>query len=140
MTICAPKLQGHACTRILYKGYEISIAMDDSCGAFNDYSRSSIAVFDENGADVTVGFFTEPRQLYIDGTAENLIAIFAKIDELSAPEQSPERWVLSYPRKGRSQYVGPFPTEQAAFDFPIESDVCSVSRLYTPEQDMEYDD
>lgn len=133
MTIWAPKFHGQACTKIPYKGYEISISMDDSCGAMASYSRSSIAVF--RGAD-NVSHLFHGRE---NATAENLIAIFNKIDELEGGEQ-PELWVLSYPRKGKSQYVGPFATKQDALDFPIESDVCSVSRLYTPEQDMEYDD
>lgn len=83
MSIWAPKLQGHACTKIPYKGYEISIAMDDSCGAYDHYSRSNIAVF--KGADCVSHLFFADAAAQCEATAENLITIFARIDELEAP-------------------------------------------------------
>lgn len=33
-----------ACTKIIYKGFEISIAMDDSCGRMSDLTRADIRV------------------------------------------------------------------------------------------------
>lgn len=83
MTIWAPKMQGQACTKIPYKDYEISIAMDDSCGVMEIYGRSSIAVFDGHGDDVSSWFWATPDQRMIDATAENLIAIFSRIDQKS---------------------------------------------------------
>lgn len=77
MTIWAPKLHGHACTKIPYKGYDISIAMDDSCGAMNSYSRSRIAVYKDGSL---LQFFGNSAEC--DATAENLKVIFARIDEL----------------------------------------------------------
>jgi hypothetical protein len=53
--IWSPKIANgtqQACCKIPYKGYEISIAMDDSCGAYDSLSRSSICVF-RDGEDVT---------------------------------------------------------------------------------------
>lgn len=85
MTIWAPKLQGHACTKIPYKGYEISIAMGDSCGAFAEYSRSSIAVFHTTQGKHCVSHLFFDGAVECDATAENLIAIFKKIDELETP-------------------------------------------------------
>lgn len=80
MSIWAPKMQDQACTKIPYKGYEISIAMDDSCGVMEVYGRSGIVVF--KGADcVSHLFFDGAAQC--DATAENLIAIFSRIDGLT---------------------------------------------------------
>lgn len=57
------------------------------------------------------------------------------------PPEHQGQWVLSYPdSKGRNRNVGPFPSRQDALDFPIDSDVCSVSPLYAPQEDMEFDD
>lgn len=83
MNIWAVKLTGHACTRIPYKGYEISIAMDDSCGTFDHYYRSSIAVY-LGEKYVTEQFFVRPFQSYLEATGEELKRIFAKIDELTS--------------------------------------------------------
>jgi hypothetical protein len=72
--------------KIPYKGYEISIAMDDSCGTMKDWARSDIRVFvaDRNnvnfGKDVSEQFFLgDSNMLY--GDAETLLHIFKKIDE-----------------------------------------------------------
>lgn len=81
MTIWAPKMQGRVCTKIPYKGYEISIAMDDSCGVMEVYGRSSIAVF-RGPDDVTPMFYTRGDQTMLDATAETIKLIFAKIDEM----------------------------------------------------------
>lgn len=83
-TIWAPKLAGSACTKIPYKGYEISIAMDDSCGVMEDYRRSSICVFrDCDGENVTLMFSPEGRH-ELPADAETLQQIFLKIDGLTA--------------------------------------------------------
>lgn len=79
--IWAPKgMTRSACTKIPYKGYEISIAMDDSCGAMKDYGRSDIRVFcDATAEDVSDKFYMEGcAMLY--GDAETLKHIFAVID------------------------------------------------------------
>jgi len=72
---------GSACTKIPYKGYVISIAMDDSCGAFPDYRRSSLSVF-HNGAIVT-DLFGTGKYASLPADAETLKAIFYKIDALT---------------------------------------------------------
>ena len=79
-SIWSPKgMTQSACCKIPYKGYEISIAMDDSCGAFEHYSRSDIRIFrDYDDKDVTSFFWR------VDGnccaTASNLKYIFSMID------------------------------------------------------------
>lgn len=75
----AKGLRDCACCKIPYKGYEISIAMDDSCGALADYSRSNIRVWrDFDGSDVTAEFYKVSD--HCDATAENLKHIFSMID------------------------------------------------------------
>jgi len=78
--IWAPKgMTCSACTKIPYKGYEISIAMDDSCGTLEDYSRSDIRVYrDYDGKDVTEDFY-KGCEVCI-ATADNLKSIFSMID------------------------------------------------------------
>lgn len=49
-------------------------------------------------------------------------------------------WILSYPHESGGRCVGPFPTKQAALEHPIESDVCSVSPLFSPQEDLEGDE
>jgi hypothetical protein len=77
--IWAPKGMGtrSACCKIPYKGYEISIAMDDSCGALPNFSRSDIRVYRESDDVDVTGRFTD-HMLY--GDAETLKSVFATID------------------------------------------------------------
>ena len=62
-------------TRILFCGYEISIAMDDSCGVLQDLARVDIRVFDRNNEDVTDQF------RYPLGTAAGLYALMQEISK-----------------------------------------------------------
>lgn len=79
--IWAMKVTGYACTKIPYKGYEISISMDDSCGALPVYARSNIAVW-HGGRNVTHNLFGEETYGILPADAENLKMIFEKIDHL----------------------------------------------------------
>ncbi len=73
------------CTKIPYKGFEISISMDSSFGP-GDLNRSNILIFEEpgsmSGRDVTYKFFPkelkEQGMLYGDGNT--LKAVFRRID------------------------------------------------------------
>ena len=72
---------GHACTKIVLKGYEISIAMDDSCGCLNKYGRVDVKVF-KNDEDVTKQFFPESEYIQpING--EILLDLMNQIVELT---------------------------------------------------------
>lgn len=79
--IWAPKgMYKAACCKIPYKGYEISIAMDDSCGGMSYYGRSDIRVWcDATGEDVSDKFHMEGCSM-LYGDAETLKHIFAVID------------------------------------------------------------
>lgn len=79
-SIWAPKgMDNVVCCKIPYKGYEISIAMDDSCGVLRDYSRSDICVLREyDGMDVTEQFYKASGTCI--ATADNLKHIFTQID------------------------------------------------------------
>lgn len=83
--IWSPKIENsmhQACCKIPYKGYEISIAMDDSCGVFDTLRRSDIRVFrDYDGKDVTENFYGSSNPVCY-ATAENLQHIFSQIDML----------------------------------------------------------
>jgi hypothetical protein len=46
---------GQANTKIEFKGYQISIAMDDSCGTMEHYSRTDIRIY-HGDSDVTENF------------------------------------------------------------------------------------
>ena len=71
---------GHACTKILFKGYEISLVMDDSCGCLNHYGRVDVRVF-KNDEDVTKEFFPKHEGCeYING--EILFDLMTKINNL----------------------------------------------------------
>lgn len=59
--------------------------------------------------------------------------------DATATSTTQRMWVLHYPHESGSRCVGPFPTKQAALDHPIESDVCSITPLVTPEYDLEND-
>lgn len=71
---------GSACTKIPYKGYDISIAMDDSCGAMADYRRSSVAVY-KDGV-FAAALFGDGPCVDLPADAETLKAIFYKIDAM----------------------------------------------------------
>ena len=82
-----------ACTKIVYKGYEISLAMDDSCGARPHLSRTALSVFDKNDGEnnITKIFMSDEEKEYLtDGeyaeiynpTLETLCNIKIKIDEI----------------------------------------------------------
>lgn len=72
---------GHACTKILLKGHEISIAMDDSCGCMSHYGRVEVRVFKDN-VDVTKQFFPKHEGCeYING--EILLDLMNQIVELT---------------------------------------------------------
>ena len=68
-------LERRANMKIPYKGFEISIAMDDGLGAFKNYHRSDLIIVDDYGV-VRTDRFTDDTQ----ATAENLIEIFSRID------------------------------------------------------------
>jgi hypothetical protein len=68
--------QGHANTKIRFRGYEISIAMDDSCGKLRQLSRTEIAVFRDD-KEVSSEF------RHASGDAENLFLLMKSIDELT---------------------------------------------------------
>ena len=80
--IWAPKgMTRSACTKIPYKGYEISVAMDDSCGTMHYFGRSDIRVWcDATGEDVSIKFYQSEDQYMLYGDAETLKHIFAVID------------------------------------------------------------
>jgi hypothetical protein len=84
--IWAPKMHaGFACTKIPYKGYEISIAMNDSCGAFDYYGRANIAVYQGDDNVAVTLFGADPERGTLPADAETLKAIFHKIDMLEKP-------------------------------------------------------
>lgn len=66
------------CTKIPYRGYEISIAMDSSHGD-GDLSRSDIVIYDHAQKDVTFELLTEYSGV-VPATAESLKEAFAAID------------------------------------------------------------
>jgi hypothetical protein len=71
---------GAACVRIPYKAYEISIACDDSCGAFEDLRRSEIRIFKDE-KDVTGEIMTWlPPRTPVYGDATNLRFAMEAID------------------------------------------------------------
>lgn len=81
-----PKLQYErnkvTCTKIEYRGYEISISMDSSHGN-GDLFRSNIRVYTNPGAvpgmDATSEFLKDDESM-IYGTGEELHRIFNEID------------------------------------------------------------
>lgn len=74
-----PNKMQQACCKIPYKGYEISIAMDDSCGAMDTLSRSDIRIYREyDDKDVTEQFWHNEYDIH--ATAGNLQYIFSQID------------------------------------------------------------
>lgn len=70
------------CTKIGYKGFEISIAMDSS-HTNGDLFRADIRIYDKNDADVTFAVMPEYEDCgVIPGSGEALRDIFQAIDEL----------------------------------------------------------
>jgi hypothetical protein len=56
LKVVRPISTNHACLKITNGSKEISIAFDDSCGAFQDLSRGDIALF-QNDKEVTQTVF-----------------------------------------------------------------------------------
>ena len=75
------------CTKIPYKGFEISIAMDSS-HSNGDLCRSDIRVF-SGSADMSSMFYPQADCSVIIAHAENLKMIFAKIDEIVGRQVDP---------------------------------------------------
>ena len=76
------------CTKIMYKGYEISISMD-SGHCDGDLTRTDLRVyggldFKDNLTEQVLFELTEKYGYDVEGTAENLILAFANIDKLCA--------------------------------------------------------
>ncbi len=69
-------MSGSVCVKIPYKGYEISLAFDDSCGRANNYIRSYIAIYDSNDSDVTKKFIAQDYAI----NGEDLKSVFDAID------------------------------------------------------------
>jgi hypothetical protein len=73
------------CTKIEYKGFEISIAMDSSHGD-GDLRRSDIRVYgcagNSHGLDVTEDFYIDDENMLV-GTGEVLKRVMDQIDKVS---------------------------------------------------------
>jgi hypothetical protein len=92
MTIFSPKrsTEDHqTCTKVVFKNYEISIAMDDSCGGLPVMGRTDIRVFFPVGStnDVTRDFFPDYDGLLI-GDSDSLYETFKRIDQHISKEQA----------------------------------------------------
>jgi hypothetical protein len=76
--------QGDICqvnTKIAYKGYEISLALDDSCGNPKELFRGDFLIF-KDYLDVTVEFFPDyTSSSIICATGESLHEIVNLIDQ-----------------------------------------------------------
>ena len=67
------------CTKIIFEGYEISIASDQSLCKGNDLERTDIRVYDiNNGKDVTDDFV----KIYNKEHGENSLTIFTGPEDL----------------------------------------------------------
>ena len=82
-----PKLQYQSnkmvCTKIDFKGFEISISMDSSHGS-GDLFRTDIRVFDlAHGGDVSQAFFVDGETM-LYGNAETLLRVMKQIDGMQA--------------------------------------------------------
>lgn len=69
------------CMCVLYKGYEISCAFDDSCGSFPNLSRGDIRIY-KNGLEDMTKMFTKSKYDVIEATLDNLNKVVKKIDRL----------------------------------------------------------
>ena len=68
------------CTKIEYKGYEISIAMDSNHGD-GDLRRTDIRVYDKaHGGDVTEAFLEKDENM-LYGNAETLLRVMKQIEQ-----------------------------------------------------------
>lgn len=72
-------LNPSVCTKIDFKGYEISIAMDSSLKFGRDLVRSDIRVYKDN-KDVSKDFLVEDENM-LYGDAETLLRIMKQIDQ-----------------------------------------------------------
>lgn len=68
------------CTKIEFKGFEISISMDSNHGP-GDLARSDIRVYTTPGVDCTSKFL-EGNELMLYGNAETLLRVMKKIEVL----------------------------------------------------------
>ena len=76
-----PFSKNQSCVKIPYLGFEISIAVDDSCGAFDKLCRSDLRIYANNGQgnDVIAEIMGNPNQYYVDVPMIKLV--FQKIEE-----------------------------------------------------------
>ena len=70
--------KGAACVKIPYKGFEVSVAFDDSCGTAEHYVRSYIRVY-LGASDVTTKLMGLGELYHV--SAEELKSVFAAIDK-----------------------------------------------------------
>lgn len=69
-----------ACTKIEFKGYEISIAMDSSHGT-GDLRRSDIRIYTAAGRNVDVtSEFLQPGEYMLYGHADILLRVMKQIE------------------------------------------------------------
>lgn len=69
----------HVNTKIMFHGYEISVASDDSCGTMDHLKRTDIRIF-KGDEDVTGQFADSSTVLW---SAEDLFEVMKKIVEKS---------------------------------------------------------
>ena len=75
---------GSACMKIPYKGFEISVAFDDSCGTAEHYVRTYIRIYSE-ATDVTAKLMGVAEMVHI--SAEDLKQAFAAVDRFCRYQQ-----------------------------------------------------
>lgn len=75
------------CTKIDFKGFEISIAMDSSHGD-GDLFRSDIRVFADGGTKDVSSTFFEDSETMLYGNAETLLRIMNKMNETNRAERT----------------------------------------------------
>ena len=86
---CTAQANKMVCTKIDYKGLEISISMDSSHGN-GDLARSDIRVYDNRSGrsiDITNRFFQDDEYM-LYGDAETLLRIMKKIEAMDRTEVS----------------------------------------------------
>lgn len=69
--------RGTACVKIPYRGFEISLAFDNSCGASKNYSRSYLRVYKDD-EEVTSKLYDRDEVYALTG--EDVKDVFARID------------------------------------------------------------
>lgn len=72
-------LNPSVCTKIEFKGHEISVAMDSSLKFGNNLARTDIRVYREN-KDVSSEFFQEDETM-LYGDAETLLRVMNQINQ-----------------------------------------------------------